>query len=277
MKVCRHAHPQSFLERAGAFLLRSEVENGLILGIARQLLEDDSRYDKPIYLATLEDNDTVIGCAFRTAPYQLGLSAMPAPAIALLAADIGEIYPALPAVSGPVPVARQFADAWTAQTGGRWSVRFQLRIHVLEQSVGFPDPPIPGALRRADTADIALADQWAVNFVRDAGIKIEARQAGERLIRQQRLYFWDHDRPRSMLAVVRETPHGACIGYVYTPAVWRGRGYASSAVASLSRLALDQGRQFCFLYTDLANPTANAIYHRIGYRPVSDTVEIDFF
>jgi hypothetical protein len=143
MKVCRHAHPQSFLERAGAFLLRSEVENGLILGIARQLLEDDSRYDKPIYLATLEDNDTVLGCAFRTPPYQLGLSAMPAPAIALLAADIEEIYPALPAVSGPVPVARQFADAWTAQTGGRWSVRFQLRIHVLEQSVVSPIRPYP--------------------------------------------------------------------------------------------------------------------------------------
>jgi hypothetical protein len=31
-----------------------------------------------------------------------------------------------------------------------------------------------------------------------------------------------------------------------------------------------------FLYTDLANPTSNAIYTRIGYRPVCDSREIAF-
>jgi len=29
-------------------------------------------------------------------------------------------------------------------------------------------------------------------------------------------------------------------------------------------------RRFCFLFTDLGNPTSNAIYRRIGYEPVSD-------
>ena len=30
------------------------------------------------------------------------------------------------------------------------------------------------------------------------------------------------------------------------------------------------------LFTDLANPTTNALYPRIGYRPVSDRVEPHF-
>lgn len=33
---------------------------------------------------------------------------------------------------------------------------------------------------------------------------------------------------------------------------------------------LDAGRRFCFLYTDLANPTSNHIYHNVGYHPVAD-------
>ena len=40
--------------------------------------------------------------------------------------------------------------------------------------------------------------------------------------------------------------------------------------AALTQQLLDGGRRFCFLFTDLANPTSNSIYQRIGYRPVSD-------
>jgi predicted GNAT family acetyltransferase len=41
-------------------------------------------------------------------------------------------------------------------------------------------------------------------------------------------------------------------------------------VAALSDLLLRRGFEFCVLYTDLSNPTSNAIYTRIGYRPVRD-------
>jgi uncharacterized protein len=34
--------------------------------------------------------------------------------------------------------------------------------------------------------------------------------------------------------------------------------------------------RYCCLYTDLANPTSNAIYYRIGYRPVCDAAEYFF-
>ena len=30
------------------------------------------------------------------------------------------------------------------------------------------------------------------------------------------------------------------------------------------------------LYTDLANPTSNALYERLGYRPVEDRTELSF-
>ena len=79
-----------------------------------------------------------------------------------------------------------------------------------------------------------------------------------------------------MAAAVETTPNGTRVGYVYTPPSFRGRGYASATVASLSQQLLDGRRRFCFLYTDLANPTSNAIYQRIGYQPVAEVVDILF-
>ena len=65
------------------------------------------------------------------------------------------------------------------------------------------------------------------------------------------------------------------VGYVYTPPEERGRGYATGLVAELTREALASGRRSAFLYTDLANPTSNAIYARIGYVPVRDVVDVE--
>jgi hypothetical protein len=73
-----------------------------------------------------------------------------------------------------------------------------------------------------------------------------------------------------MAGVAAETPHGARIGPVYTPPAARGRGYASACTAALSERMLAAGKRFCFLYTDLDNPTSNTIYQRIGYRAVCD-------
>jgi len=72
------------------------------------------------------------------------------------------------------------------------------------------------------------------------------------------------------------TPNGIRIGPVYTPPERRGRGYATALVAELSQALLDRGRRFCFLYTDLANPTSNAIYERIGYGKIAESAMVAF-
>ena len=73
-----------------------------------------------------------------------------------------------------------------------------------------------------------------------------------------------------MAAFTGKTPNGVRVGFVYTPARSRRRGYATACVATLSQALLDQGNQYCCLYADLANSTSNNIYQRIGYRPLCD-------
>ena len=64
---------------------------------------------------------------------------------------------------------------------------------------------------------------------------------------------------------------------VYTPPEHRGRGYGGAATTVVTRQALDAGRiGDVVLFTDLANPTSNALYQRLGYRPVEDRVVVEF-
>ncbi len=50
----------------------------------------------------------------------------------------------------------------------------------------------------------------------------------------------------------------------------RQRGYGAAVTAACTDDALCSGAQHVVLFTDLANPTSNALYQRLGYRPVSD-------
>lgn len=64
----------------------------------------------------------------------------------------------------------------------------------------------------------------------------------------------------------------ARVGPVYTPAERRRHGYGAAVTAAGTQDALDRGAQQVVLFTDLANPTSNAIYQELGYRPVTDRI-----
>jgi predicted GNAT family acetyltransferase len=66
------------------------------------------------------------------------------------------------------------------------------------------------------------------------------------------------------------------VGPVYTPPAQRGHGYAAGVTVAVSQAALDTGATDVLLYTDLANRTSNALYQRLGYRPVEDRLALSF-
>ena len=90
-------------------------------------------------------------------------------------------------------------------------------------------------------------------------------------------YLWEVDGQAVSLVVAGSpTPNGIRIGPVYTPPVARRHGYASALTAAVSQEQIDRGNRYCFLYTDLANPTSNQIYQAIGYEPVTDVAQYSF-
>jgi predicted GNAT family acetyltransferase len=88
--------------------------------------------------------------------------------------------------------------------------------------------------------------------------------------------IWDHDGRVAFAGFSDAAPDFARIAPVYTPPACRGRGYATSLVARMSRELLARGKRRLFLTTDIANPTSNAIYARIGFRAENDDWHFDF-
>jgi predicted GNAT family acetyltransferase len=79
-----------------------------------------------------------------------------------------------------------------------------------------------------------------------------------------------------MAGATRAVAGQARIGPVYTPPERRGQGFGGAVTAAVSQAAKDAGVAEVLLYTDLANPTSNALYQRLGYEPVSDSVQLLF-
>ena len=97
-------------------------------------------------------------------------------------------------------------------------------------------------------------------------------------IKDQNIFLLlEEGKPVSMVQKAGKTPNGNLVNLVYTPPSLRRRGYATECVAKLSKHLLEEGNKYCFLFTDLANPTSNSIYQKIGYRPIIDFDQIEFF
>jgi len=278
LRIRTHADVRAFLARAEPWLLDAEQRYGLLLGVAYQVLGGAHRYRQPIYWATVEKETddgsaSIVGCAFRTPPHQVGVTDLPDDAIEPLVSSLRETYLSLPGVGGPERTASAFANAWTSRFGGRWLVEHRQRLHSLT-TVRRPSEPAAGALRLALPPDLPVARAWMAGFIHDAGVRYVGADAVGRLIEERRLYFWVDEQPRCMLGAVRDTPNTTGIAGVYTPPPFRNRGYASIAVATLSRRLLAAGKRSCFLYTDLANPVSNSVYRRVGYEPIDDVVDL---
>ncbi|MEP7288262.1 MAG: GNAT family N-acetyltransferase [Chloroflexota bacterium] len=284
MQITTCRTPESFLARTQAMLEQHEAVNNLMLGLAETIIRTPDRY-LAWYLFTVDDEAEIYIAALWTVPLNIIIHvANPNPqAITLLARHLHDNYHkkavAVPGVTGRVESVVAFADAWTALVGGTWQVKLHMRVYELRQVI--PPVGIEGRLVQATSDHQAMIAEWIHAFHREAlhsSMTLEeAAQIANRHIAQRDLYLWlVGDEPVSMAAQNRQTRHGAVIGLVYTPPEQRGHGYASAVVAGASQIALESGKAFCTLFTDLNNPTSNSIYQKIGYYPLEDFDEIHF-
>ena len=276
MRLHRFSQVQSFSDRAEPWLLSAEIENNVFLSVTRRLLSGDHSYKDPVYLATVETKTEVSGCAIRPLPFDLGLAQMPEAALPLLVQDVADVYSSLSGVAGPELIATRFAELWTREFGSTPKLHSKQRLYSLEKVV-HPSSPPPGLFRQGEKKDLELLVNWQARLWEDVGIPERAsKHRTEQLVKEGSLFLWEDGEPRSMAGKEAETPTGARIGYVYTPPTFRRCGYASSCVAELSQLFLNQGRTYCCLFADLANPTSNRIYERLGYESVCDVAYFKF-
>jgi predicted GNAT family acetyltransferase len=281
MELEPHADVDSFLNAAGSLLLRDEARHNLMFGICATLREAPDAHPV-VNLWSVESGGDVVGAALMTPPFNL-VVAQPADDAALrFTADAldGEGL-ALPGVTGALPEAELFKQAWESSTGARGRLRMAQGIYAVRAAR--PPEGVSGELRFAGLKDRQLLIDWTAGFEAESIPADAPHQNVEELI-DRRLasgvggyVLWeDGGEPVSMTGFGGRTPSGIRIGPVYTPPPSRSRGYASALVGQLSRWLLEGGLEYCFLYTDLGNPTSNRIYMNVGYEFVCESADYVF-
>ena len=280
MNATRHENASDFLLATQVTLEENEAANGLVLGIASLLKRFPEKIKAAPFFVTLSDGGGLVFAAIMTPPHNIIVHGG--------RRDCGEAMETVirhhlanrwnvPGVLGPTDVAGEFAAIWTEVTGAKHRVGVRQRVYELRQVVH--PGSTRGGLRVATEDDLDLVTKWAATFNREALMERDLREAEEvapSAISRRELYLWEDGKPVSMAAKTRPTTHGMAVSLVYTPPGERRKGYATACVAALSQLLLDSGYEFCTLFTDLANPTSNSIYQKIGYVPVCDFVEYVF-
>jgi GNAT superfamily N-acetyltransferase len=270
-----------FAGQAGPFLRQRPAQNTVELTVIETLRATGLHTfgaDAPLFGWWQPPGGPVAGICLQTPPFPLLLASAPEQAVAELAASLAASGRALPGVNASVAAAGQFAGHWRARTGATAAEHMRNRLYRLGELVP-PRPAPPGKARVAGDADQDLLVAWFRAFGREVPVVADRDRA--RTIRDRigyrGLMLWEADGvPVSMAGLSRQVAGMTRVGPVYTPPGLRRRGYAGAVTAAVSRAALDAGAAEVLLFTDLANPTSNSVYQRLGYQPVEDRVVLSF-
>ncbi|MFC9293490.1 GNAT family N-acetyltransferase [Streptomyces sp. NPDC057011] len=266
----------AYLAAAAPAVRAQPVPNTLLLTVADRLERQGIHAygeDDPLFGWWTGADGSVSAGLLCTPPFPLQLGALPEEAVRALGDALATepLLAGLDGINARRPDAEALARAWGRPT----RVTEENRLYRLAGLVA-PDPAPPGRARPATEADLPLLLEWIEAF------HVEVRIPGgasETALRDRLSYggilLWEHGgAPVSLASFTRPIGSAARVGPVYTPPALRGRGYAAGVTHAASEAAYAAGASEVLLFTDLANPTSNGIYLRLGYTPVEDRAEI---
>jgi uncharacterized protein len=277
MELREHADVSAFLAVAEPLLSLDEPRHNLIYGICSTLIDVPDAYPEARFWSVADGGETV-AALLRTPPFNFAVARpLREGALAFAAESLRAGGLQAPGVTGAVPEGEEFARAWTD------APRLRMAQGVYAARVVHVPADVQGDAREATGDDLPLLVDWLRAFEAEA-LPEEAphldleEMVGRRLKREGAGFaLWeDESRPVSVCGYGGRTPHGTRIGPVYTPPELRGRGYGSAVTAYATKQQLERGLDYCFLYTDLSNPTSNKIYMNIGYEFVCDSADYAF-
>ncbi|MCL2832052.1 MAG: GNAT family N-acetyltransferase [Treponema sp.] len=268
-------------------LMRHEAQNLIPLGniiIGNEGKDKAGWRDSAAwFMATVTNDSGILLTAIMTPPHNLTLyatnnkirdDALKCLVEGLIAGDI-----IVPGVMTENSLAERFAGAWSAAAKTSYTIESKMRIYELFKVN--PAIPLFGKMRLLEDKDLSFFPYWLEGFNADCFGDMPTPKPNletyKYFVNKKKVYVLEHEGTEVSMAQKNREMQTVCgVSMVYTPPYFRGKGYASSVVAQLSRMILEQGFTKCVLYTDLANPVSNSIYQKIGYVPIGDSLTIKF-
>ena len=284
MEIEYHTDPKKFLKLCSPFLLEHEVENNLLFGILNALRENIHHYSKEHLpeLISITNNNQINLVSIRTPPFnQLISFTENLETISFLVDELKKKCKKLPGILGFKEGALLFTRLWAKDNHIKYTLKMHQRIYRLtevnHQTLG------NNTFDYATMDDYELILAWMKGFILDCFPDSSEEEIAdtakgvEKAIKKKKFHVLKVDgKIVSMVKSAGITPNGQTINAVYTPPHFRKKGYATETVAKVSQKILNEGKKYCFLFTDLANPTSNKIYQEIGFKPIIDMDQYKF-
>lgn len=268
-----------YMATVGPFLAEDPVTETVLLTLTRSLREHGIHAygeGQPLMGWWTDPAGQLAAALLQTPGRPVLLSRCPGAAIAELEQVLAEHADRVAEARLAVEHENMISDIVARRTGTAPKVVMRTRLYRLGELL-LPDPAPVGAMHSATAKDRELAIRWSTAFLEDVGEPDTpegvAAQTDQRMGRGDfRLWRRPDGVPVSMATISAPLEGMSRISLVYTPPEHRRHGYAAALTAALCQVALAAGVRETLLFTDLANPTANRVYQRIGFVPVSDAV-----
>jgi GNAT superfamily N-acetyltransferase len=264
----------AFVDAAGPWLLARPVENtSLVTGVESARAGRATWHGGFRTMGWWTDAGQAEG-AFLLSGEWLWVTRMPDEAATALV----DLLPETIEVGGPVDTVEAIGRGWTARRAdGSAEVAMRQRLYRLDQ-LAKPDD-VAGSARAAgpDDREAVVAQRMAFELecLGRTGDPDRIGVVVDDLIGYGGTFLWVvGETAVSSAAMTRPVAGMARIGGVYTPPEHRRHGYGAAVVAAISMAAQAKGIEEIVLFTDLANPTSNSVYQRIGFTPVEDYLDM---
>jgi len=277
MQVRYYENVSSFNTDVFDILTENEIQNNLPIDLitGRKLGNAEG-----FLLATVRGNDGVALTAIYVKPFHLLLyetgNRRNDDAVRLFARELLRTGAVPAGVMAESTLARRFANEY--RPAGDYRLHMSVAGMRLDKPVKYKNAP--GFCRSLEARDLFFAPYWERAFSEDCRTTVfTITENSERLktrLNKGTHYIWEDGTPVSQAVHGRDTPNGALINGVYTPPLFRGRGYASSVVATLSNALLERGKLFCCLLAEADNPSSYGMYRKLGYYDVCKLEDIRF-
>ena len=229
------------------------------------------------YCAAVKDNNgSIILSAICTPPYNILIyetgNKHDSAAVDLLACELFNVGYNPPGVLSEQTTANAFAESYAKLIDKKTRIHVTLNLMQLFEvtKIDFAS----GFMREAVEDDIYFLPYWHKEFCIECGIDLwktlnDMLDAFKHRLGKNMQYLWiDNGVPVSAAAFNRESFDGAVVGGVYTPPIYRGKGYCTALMAQLSQNLLDRGYKYCCLFADADYPLSNKVYQKVGYKDI---------
>ncbi|HEV2635457.1 MAG TPA: GNAT family N-acetyltransferase [Actinocrinis sp.] len=268
-----------YLATAEPFLAEDPVTETVLLTLARSLRVrgvDAFGDDKPLMGWWTGPDGSVEAALVQLPTRPLFLSRGPAEAVDAVDELLARYAHRIPQIRVSAGQEDAISVGVLRRTGKAPTPYLRNRLYRLGQLV-VPTPMPAGSAELPADEDLELTTEWYGAFCTEVGEPDTpeqlAAQTRERIDRGEiRLWRRPDGVPVAMAALSAPIESMSRISLVYTPKDNRRRGYAGAVTATLCQIAIESGIEHILLFTDLANPTSNALYQRIGFQQVSDAV-----